>query len=102
MAEHLAAHRHFLTSILLTLDIVTLHFFIGPAVKIGRPNNSIRKCCSDSVVIGKPIIDSVEANEISRASKDNLRNNFSAIFLMLRFNKKEGNTRKKYLCLSGC
>ena len=41
VAEHLAAHHHFLTKISLTLGIVKLHFFIVLAVTSGWPNNFI-------------------------------------------------------------
>lgn len=62
---------------------------------------AIRNCYNAFVVIGKPSIDTIEVDGMVCIYKEKLNNHYNAMFLMLGFNKKEGKTRNKHLCLSG-
>ena len=58
---------------------------------------AIKKCYSDFVVIGQPIINQTKINEMVCLYKESLPNHYNSVYSTLGFKKKQGITKNKHL-----
>ena len=62
---------------------------------------AMKKCYSDFVVIGQPIMTRVEIDELVEVHEGMISNHYHTMFAMMGFDKKKGMTRNKHLTQTG-
>ena len=63
--------------------------------------SAIKKCYTDFVVIGQPIINRTKVDEMVCLYKHTMSRHYTIMFTMLGYNKKTGLTMNKHLCETG-